>query len=145
MPLAQPFLVGPEDQRHVRELGHRRTEGFEQHHVLRRVRDVVVASHDVCNAHLQIVRDDGQVVGGMPIRAEDDEVFDVRAVERNRAVHEIGEARVAFGNAKPNRARGPRGLVLRDLLRCKREAAAIVEPRAACRFGPLPLLLQPLR
>ena len=129
----------------MRELRHRRPEGFEQHHVLRRVGDVVVASHHVCNAHLHIVRDDRQVVGGMPIRAEDDEVFDVRAVERNRAVHEIVEARVAFGNTKPDRARGPRGLVLGYLLRCERQAAAIVEPPAACGFCPLPLFLQSFR
>jgi hypothetical protein len=129
----------------VRELRHRRAQGFEQHHVLGRVRDVVVASHHVCNPHLHIVRDDRQVVGGLPIRAQDDEVLDVRAVEGNRPVHEIRKTRVAFRNAKANRGCSSRGLVVRYLLRCEREAAAVVEPTAACGFGSLPLLLQPVR
>ena len=44
VPLAQALLVGAENQRHVREPRHRRAERLEQQHVLRRVRDVIVAA-----------------------------------------------------------------------------------------------------
>ena len=47
MPLAQSLLVGAENQRHMREARHGCAERLEQQHVLRRVRDVIVAADHI--------------------------------------------------------------------------------------------------
>ena len=117
MPLAQTLPVGAEDERHVAELGCRDAERLEQQHVLRRVRDVIVPAHHVRDGHVEIVGDHRQVVCGMAIRAQDDEVLDVRVFEADGPVHEIGEARRPVRNAKADRARCAGRLELRDLLR----------------------------
>jgi len=81
----------------------------------------------------------------MPIRAEDDEVFDVRAVEGNGAVDEIREARLARRHVESNCAGCAGRFVLRNLLRREGQAAPIVNPPAALPFGPLSMFLQPVR
>ena len=63
MSLAEALLVGSENERHVRELRRRFAERLPEEHVLRRVRDVIVAADDVRDAHVQIVGDDRQVIG----------------------------------------------------------------------------------
>ena len=78
----------------MRELRHRRAERAVQQNLLRRVRDVIVAAHHVRDRHLHIVGHDRQVIGGMAVRAQDDEVFDVarrrtrsaRARDRRNAI-----------------------------------------------------------
>ena len=63
VPLAQPLLVGAQDQRHVREPRDGRAERLEEQHVLRRVGDVVVAADHVRDRHVHVVHDHRQVVG----------------------------------------------------------------------------------
>ena len=62
----------------MRERRHRPSERLEQQHVLRRVRDVIVAADDVRDLHVDVVHDDREVVGRLAVRAQDDEVLDVR-------------------------------------------------------------------
>ena len=62
MPFAQPFPVGPEDEGDVRELRRRCLEGMVKEHLLGRVRDVIVAAHDVGNGHVDIVHHDAEVM-----------------------------------------------------------------------------------
>ena len=107
--LAQALLVGPHDERHVRERGHGRVERLVEQHLLRRVRDVIVAADDVRDRHVDVVHDDGQVIRGMTIRAEDDEALDVLVVERDRAVDEIRERRLSRRHLEANRAFVPVG------------------------------------
>ena len=99
--LAQPLLVGTENQRHVRELRHRRAERLIQQHLLRRVRDVIVAAHHVRDRHLDVVRHDRQVIRRMAVGAEDDEVLDVGAVELDRPVDEIVEPQCVSRPSEP--------------------------------------------
>ena len=73
----------------MRERGHRAAERLVEQHLLRRVRDVVVAADDVRDLHVDVVDDDRQVIGRVAVGAEDDEVLDVLVVEVDRAVHEI--------------------------------------------------------
>ena len=93
MSLAQPLLVGAENQRHVRELRQRRVQRAIQQDLLRRVRDVIVAAHHMRDPHLHIVGHDREVIGRQAVGADDDEVLDDGAVEFDRAVDEIVEAR----------------------------------------------------
>ena len=53
--LAQPLLVGPHDERHVRKRRRGRAERLVEQHLLRRVRDVVVAAHHVRDPHVDVV------------------------------------------------------------------------------------------
>ena len=106
--LAQPLLVGPENQRHVRELRHRRAERAIQQNLLRRVRDVIVAAHHMRDLHLHIVGHDRELIGRLAVGAQQDEVLDVRAVELDRPVHEIVEARRPVGHAETDDARQSR-------------------------------------
>ena len=130
MTLAQPLLVGSEDQRHVREPRHRRAERLVQQDLLRRVRDVIVAPHHMRDLHLHIVGHDGELIGRMAVGAQEDEVFDVRAVELDRAVHEVVEARRALGHAEADRARHGVALARGDLVRRQCAARAVVAPGA---------------
>ena len=79
------------------ELRHRRTERLIENHLLRRVRNVIVAAHDVRDLHLHVVRDDGEVVGWLAVGPEDHEVLDVGAVELDGPVHEIVETYGTLG------------------------------------------------
>ena len=69
--LAQPFLVGPEDQRHVSELRRRPAERLIQQHLFRGVRNVIVATNDVRDLHADVVDDDRQLIGRLPVRSQD--------------------------------------------------------------------------
>ena len=133
MTLAQPLLVRPENQRHVRELRHLGAERAIQQDLLRRVRDVIVAAHHVRDLHLHIVGHDGEVIGRMAVRSQDDEVFDVRAVELDRAVDEIVEARRAVPGTRKRTARGTRVALARgDLVGASSaQQRAVVAPRRA--------------
>ena len=103
--LLNRFLSGAQDQRNVGELGNRRLEGLVEQELLGRVRDVIVAPHDMRDPHLDIVGHDREVICGMAVRSQDDEVFDVCAIELDRAVHQVVEPRGTFRH--PNRiARG---------------------------------------
>ena len=130
MPLAQPLLVGAENQRHVRELRHRRAQRLVKQHLLRRVRDVIVAPHHMRDLHLDIVGDDGEVIRGMAVGSEDDEVLDVRVVELRSA-----RARDRRNGVCPSgtRKRIARGRCSRsrfgDLVGGQRAAGAVVASR----------------
>ena len=66
-----------------------------EQHLLGRVRNVIVAAHDVRDRHVDVVGDHRQVIGRVPVGSERDEILDVRVVERDVAVHEIVERRFA--------------------------------------------------
>ena len=55
MPLAQALPVRSKNQRHVREGRHSRLDRLVQQNLLRRVRDVIVATHHMRDLHLHIV------------------------------------------------------------------------------------------
>src|ERR1017187_4010023 len=79
------------------------------------------------------------MVGGMAVRAQHDEVLDVRAVESDRSMDEIVDRRLSVWNAKANRARHPPRFTRRDLVGGQRAARAIVPPRRAGGFGDVSL------
>ncbi len=52
-----------------------------ERNLLGRVRNVVVAANDVRDRHRDVVGDDGEVVDGAAIAAQDDEVVEIAALE----------------------------------------------------------------
>ena len=142
VPLAQPPLVGAEDQRHVREARHRRAERLVEQHLLRRVRDVIVAADDVGDPHVDVVDDDRQVIGRVAVRPQDDEVLDHRVVELDPPVHHVvvrRRARRACGSG----SRAARPAASRAAISSRRErgARAVVRPRLPRLLGRLALRL----
>ena len=131
MTLAQALLVGPQDQRDVREHRHRRTDRLVQHHLLRRVRDVVVATHHMRDLHLHIVRHHGKVIRRLAIRAQDHEVLDVHAVERDGPMDEILELHGSLWHANAYGPRTPVALARSDFIPRQRQTRAVVAERAA--------------
>ena len=129
--LAQSLLVGTEDERHVRELRQLGANRAVQQDLFRRVRDVIVAPHHMRDRHLHIVRDDRELICGMTVGAKDDEIFDVRAVERDWAVDEIPELHGAVGHLETDRARHAVPLARGDVVGRQTAACAVVLPAAA--------------
>ena len=87
--LREPLLVAAEDQRQMRERRHRGAERAEEQHVLRRVREMVVAARDVRDGHVDVVDGDGEVIGRIAVGAEQDEVVDQLALELHVAADEV--------------------------------------------------------
>ena len=78
----------------------------------------------------------------MAVGSEDDEVFDVRAVERDRPVHEIVEAHRAGRHVKADRARHAVALAIGDDFRRDLAAGAALVLAVAVvreRFGDEPI------
>jgi hypothetical protein len=95
----------------------RRLDAQRAQHVdlARRVVDVIVAADDVRDAHVVVVDHDAEIVGRRAIRARDDQVIELAAVEHDRAVHDIVDddaAGVGIAEAHDGRdtgnGRGPR-------------------------------------
>jgi len=59
------------------------TEGTENVHLARRVTDVVLATDDMADAHVEIVDDNGQIVGRRPIGLADHQVVEFAVLPGN--------------------------------------------------------------
>ena len=141
MALAEPLLIGAENQRNVRELRRRLTERAPEQQVLWGVRYVIVAADDVRDLHLEIVDDNRQMIRGQPVRSKDDEVLDLRVVEfdcASDAIHVRSHARRHKESNCRLHAGGVQALLL---LSGKVDARAIVFPAAPRLFRVLALQL----
>ena len=96
----------------------------------------------MADCHVHIVSHDGQVVGRLPVRSENHEVFDVGILERNRAMHGVNERGLPRRDLEANRAWLAGRFARRDLVRSQRAAGAVVHPAPARGFAGLALLLQ---
>ena len=65
------------------ELRHAPTQAFVDLCLARGVGEVIHASDDVRDAHVMIINDDGQIVGGGAIRAQQDEVIKFLVLEND--------------------------------------------------------------
>ena len=104
VPLTEALLVGPHDEGHVREPGRRDTEGLEEQHVLRCVRDVIIPANHMRDLHVDVVDDHREMVGGVPIRAQNHERLEVCIVEADGAVHLIVKRGGAFRDTESDGA-----------------------------------------
>jgi len=73
----------------VRECRGVDAECAEQEDVLRRVRQMIVATRDVRDLHVDIVDDDREVIRRMVVRAQQHEVVDQIGVEVDVAANEV--------------------------------------------------------
>ena len=88
-------VIGPEHQGQVGEARHRPPERLVEQDLPRRVRQMVLAPHHVADLHQRIVDDDGEVVGGEAVGAEDDRIADDVGAEGDRTAHEIDKGHLA--------------------------------------------------
>jgi hypothetical protein len=89
---------------------------------------VIVTAHHVRDRHVDVVGDDRQVIRRVAVGPKRDEVFDVRVVEGDVAVHEVVKCRLAGRYLEADGARHPRGLTSGYLIRRQLRAAAVVRP-----------------
>src|SRR5258706_8027394 len=94
---------------------------------------------------LHIVGHDRQLVGRVAVRAQDDEVFDGRAVDLDRAVHEIVESDDADRDFEAHGARPLVPLARGDVIRRQMPAQAIVFPAPGLLLPSLPAALDLFR
>ena len=92
-------------------------ERLVQQHVLRRVRDVIVAADHVRDRHVDVVGDDRQVIGRLAVGAQDHEIFDVARCRTRSARARDRRTRPPVRDQKPDRARRAGRLEPRDLVR----------------------------
>ena len=79
----------------MREGRRREPERLVQQNLPRRVRDVILAADHVRHLHQRIVDDDGEVVGGRAVGADDDGIADDVGVKADVAADGVGEHDVA--------------------------------------------------
>ena len=82
-------------------------EGAPEHLLLGRVRQVLVAAHDVGDAHLDVVDDVGQQEHRRAVAAQQHEVLDAGAVERDLAADDVVDDRDARRHAEAQDPAGP--------------------------------------
>ena len=75
MALAQARLVGTENQRHVREHRQGCAQRLVEQNLFWGIRNMIGAADDVADAHVHIVGDHAQVIGGTAVGAQQDKVF----------------------------------------------------------------------
>ena len=103
---------------------------------------MIVAANHVRNRHLDVVGHDGEVIGGLTVRSEDDEILDLSALNLDDPVDQVVESHRALGDSHPNGARRVRALAGVDFLGCKSGTSPVVEPPATGPLGRLPLGFQ---
>ena len=109
MALGELLAVGAVQQRQVRVARRRRAERLEHEQLLRRVREVVLAAHDVRDAGVEVVDRDGEVVEDRAVRACDHRVVHVDVLEARLAADHVVDDRLALvGHAQPHRPLGLR-------------------------------------
>ena len=139
--LLKRFLSVPKMSGNVRESRRRGAERRVKQDVLRRVRRVVVAAHDVGDRHVDVVHDDRQVIGRVPVGPQDDQIPDRGVVHVDRPVDHVVEPGPAWRDLEPNGMRRPVVGEAGQLLLPPVQARAVVLPPASCRLGGLALLL----
>ena len=145
VPLRQGRVVGPHDEREVREPGRLAPQRLVQQQLPRRIRDVILAPDDVRNLHQHVVDHDGEVVGGVPVGSQEHRIADHRRVEVDGPADEVVEHDLpSVGDPEPDHGPLAGGTPPRDLLRTQRPAGARVAGRAslesarACGQSPAP-------
>ena len=108
MTLRERRMIGPHHERQVRERRGLIPVRLVEKNLARRVRNVIFTADHVRHLHQRIVDDDGEVVGGNAVRADQHRVADHIGVKRNLAADDVVERDVtAFGHAKPDDRRFP--------------------------------------
>ena len=94
-------MVGSEHEREMREDRRREPERLVEQNLPGRIRNVILSPNHVRHFHQRIVDDDGEVVRGMAIGADDDGIANHVGLEPDVAAHRVGEHDVAlFRHAK---------------------------------------------
>ena len=91
MAFREAGFVGSEDERDVGEDRHGGSKCMILQDLLGRIRDVVGSPDDVGEAHVDVVSDDAEVIGGNAVGAKEDEVLDFGIGEFDSAKNGVVE------------------------------------------------------
>src|SRR5204863_124400 len=105
----QVGVVRAHDHGNVPELRRRELHRFVNQNLAWRVRDVILAAHHVRHAHQSVIYHHGKVVGGIPVRTQDDLIADNVGVKADIAEDgsvglERGTLRIRVFDAQDERA-----------------------------------------
>ena len=132
--LGELLAVGPVQQREVRVGGRLRAQRPQDHHLPRGVGDVVLAAHDLGDAHVAVVDGDGEVVERAAVRAADHEVLDRLVGGGDVAADLVVDDRLALvGHAQAHGAVVLVGVTARQQLL---DRLGVRGARSACEIGP---------
>ncbi len=96
--------IGRDQQRQVRKLRRLGAESLEDQNMLERIRQVILAAHDVADAQVGVIGTGGQVIGRRAVAAQKGEVLDVGGLLGLVSVDAVVKANVASGFARNSEA-----------------------------------------
>ena len=103
VPFGKFLPIGSVDHWHVtKDRGHGAKCAVHRE-LLGGVRDVVVTTNHVCDLHVDVVNDHGEVVQRRAVRPQNHEVADVLALEADAAMHCVLPRQLARRHAEPDR------------------------------------------
>src|SRR3990172_3428205 len=104
----------------------RSREGFVQHDLLGRVRDMVITADNMGDAHVDIVYYNRKMVRWMPIGAKEHKIINAFVFQRDFVMHQILEGSFTRRNQKTDREGFTR--LLFYLFRCQTKTNAFILP-----------------
>jgi hypothetical protein len=100
-----------------------------------RIGEMVFTSNDMGHTHQMVIDDAGEVIGGHPIRANDDEIANSCGIEIHLSMDEVFKNDGPSPHAKSNGGSEARGFHLANLLLSERTAPSIIPGHLS--FGEL--------
>ncbi len=89
----------------MRKFGQRHIEGFVDQHLLRRVRQMVIASNHVSNLHQRVIHHNGIVICRPSVGSKEYGIADDLAFKLHSAVHDVVKMNRALTHSKSNDGR----------------------------------------
>ena len=106
-PRREPLAVGPDDDRAVGEDRLDRAQGAQQEQVAGRVREMILAAHDVRDAEIAVVDGGREVERRPPVRAHEHEVADLARFEAHGAARRVLDDDPVGGHAEADAFASP--------------------------------------
>ena len=106
-----------------------------EQNLLWRVRDVIVATHDQRDLHVDVIGNDGHVVDRRLVRAQHHKIFDVLVGKRDALVYEVQPLGRSLRHLEPNDERFAARELLRLFLRREIGHATVETERQSPRIG----------
>ena len=127
--LAESGPVGAQNERQVCKDGDRPSQGAVEKNLLGGVRDVVGATDDMADVHVQIIQHHAQVVGGHAIGPNQHEVFDLLGSVGDPAEDPVLESNFSIaGRLEANHAGQAAGTPLSNQIRRQVSTGAVILP-----------------
>ena len=140
MSLGKPRFVGPKNHRQMPELWHWKSQRLKNRNLPRRVRQMIVSSHDMRDTHQGIIHHDGKIIGRIAVGPENDQIIQDLVIEDDVPLMRSSTTVCPSCGALNRRAASPVGFVESQI-----PATAVILGRQTFRFRFFPPGFQFLR